>query len=160
MLLSSTPTKLVVVILAVWQPFVGAALLLNDSFDNLDNWITDIDGSSAVISIQPDNIYFDGSMVFTNISFCGLSADNCYRAELATPQAQRKVLFPTNTGEYWLGFSSYIPGNWRWSQGSNPDDDIIYNFQLHGGDNEGNAPQLGIRIESGQMTANVSHSHH
>jgi hypothetical protein len=58
--------------------------------------------------------------------------------------------------EYWLGFSSYIPASWKWEESSESNvPDTIYNFQLHGGDNTGNSPILGIRVHQGAMQVNI-----
>ena len=132
-----------------------SALLLNETFDNLSNWIEDIEGATGVISIEADHNH-GGSLVFTNITYCPYAnaSTYCYRAELATPQDERSNLFATNTVEYWLGYSSYIPNNWIWSDNGN-EQDIIYNFQLHGGDNTGNSPPLLNPVSNGKIEANV-----
>lgn len=142
--------------LVATQLAFSSDLLLNETFDNFDNWIFDTSGISAEIFIEPDSAH-GGSLVFTNISYCpaaNSSATYCYRAELATPQSERSVLFPSCAVEYWAGFSSYIPADWSWTS-VGLSSDTIYNFQLHGGDNTGNSPVLGIRVENGRMQANV-----
>lgn len=106
-----------------------------------------------MISIEFDNAH-GGNLVFSNVTYCPDQPEPCFRAELATPQDQRSSLFSSCSVEYWLGFSSFIPSSWSWVN-SGAEQDTIYNFQLHGGDNTGNAPILGIRVQKGAMQANV-----
>jgi hypothetical protein len=50
------------------------------------------------------------------------------------------------TGIYWFGFSNYIPADWKWmGQTTEGSPEVIYNFQLHGGDNNGQPPVFGLR---------------
>eukprot|EP01031_Cornospumella_fuschlensis_P026133 gene26133-31554_t len=126
---------------------VRALLTLNESFYNLDNWIEDIDGYTGNITLLQDH------QVFLNVSYCG--GDTCYRAELAVTPSLRPTVIPNCTTEYWLGMSAFIPTTWAWYPPPNGVTDVLYNFQLHGGDNEGNSPVLGLRIEEDEITVNV-----
>lgn len=113
-------------------PGCRAALLLNDSFFTLDNWIEDINGATGVIQLQPMDTAADPTVphnVYTNITRCPGSPSACYRAEVATVQSLRPILFPNCTVEYWLGFSSILPASWDFDETG---DSLIYNFQLHG----------------------------
>ena len=71
--------------------------------------------------------------------------------------ALRKSVIPNCTSEYWIGTSLFIPTSWSYVKPLNPpaDKPLTYHFQVHGGDNEGQAPNLGIREEYGNFTVNV-----
>lgn len=123
----------------------SGTLLFNESFYDLTNWVDDIDGFTGNVSLLGDH------QVFTNISHC---PDTCYRAEIAVTPSMRPTVFPNCSVEYWLGMSSFIPSSWRYASAPSVQD-VTYNFQLHGGDNLGNSPVLGIRLEEGGVTANI-----
>jgi hypothetical protein len=53
----------------------------------------------------------------------------------------------------WLGVSILVPSTWKWA--SSGIQDTVYHLQLHGGDNEGAAPNLGIRIVKDQININL-----
>jgi hypothetical protein len=110
------------------------ALLLNETFQTLDNWVEDINGATGVVQLLPAETAGNPSVshtVFTNITHCPTASDasTCYRAEVATLQSLRQTLFPNCSVEYWLGFSSIIPATWKYDETG---DSLIYNFQLHG----------------------------
>lgn len=141
-----------------------AALILNETFTNLDGWTIDIDGQTGVIGVvngTSDLEVFSSGVglsthyLFSNVSYCG--SDACYRAEVATAQALRTLIFPSCAVEYWMGVSIFIPPNWKWapSPPGSPAEDVNYHYQLHGGDNEGASPILGIRLDEDQMTVNI-----
>lgn len=135
----------------------GSTLLLNETFNTLDNWVDDINGNTGVIQLMPVSEAADTTVphtVYTNITRCPATSDanTCYRAELATLQALRTTFFPNCTLEYWVGFSSILPADWDYDENG---DSLVYNFQLHGGINDGKPPNLGIRIQDNEMTANV-----
>lgn len=119
----------------LWNILIArSALLLNESFYTLNNWIEDINGETGVISLVPEDTADDPTVshsVFANITRCPTSSDanTCYRAEVATLQSLRSQLFPNCTVEYWLGFSSILPADWKYDETG---DSLIYNFQLHG----------------------------
>jgi len=126
--------------------YSGSALLLNDTFDSLDNWRLDLQGNTAYVDIDSGNL-------ITTVSFCGTS---CYRAEVSTAIALRSSVL-SNTGEYWLGFSNRIPSSWRWlgDTSQNKYGDVTYIFQIHGGDNLGRSPILGIRNLGKSFSINI-----
>lgn len=126
--------RLLLMCMALAQVVSGSALLLNESFHTLDNWVDDINGDTGVIKLMPESDANDPAIshtVFTNITRCpaASNSDTCYRAELATLQALRPLLFPNCSLEYWLGFSSIIPADWNYDENG---DSLVYNFQLHG----------------------------
>eukprot|EP01040_Poterioochromonas_malhamensis_P013664 gene13664-15057_t len=145
---------------------IHARLVFQDRFQNLNNWNKHIDGRSGVVmavnstsfpQIIPGSTAVNNnpSFLFTNITEC--SNDWCYRAEAAMKISLRKSVIPNCTSEYWIGTSLFIPSSWSYVKPLNPpaDKPLTYHFQVHGGDNEGQAPNLGIREEYGNFTVNV-----
>lgn len=123
-----------VVLLILCVVASNGALLLNETFHTLDNWVEDVNGATGVIQLLPMNTANDPSVahtIFTNITQCSATndEDTCYRAEVATLQSLRPTLFPNCSVEYWVGFSSIIPSTWKYDETG---DSLIYNFQLHG----------------------------
>jgi hypothetical protein len=137
-----------------------STLIIDEDFDNLDAWNQDKTGITATIKIIPSE--FDGTqtMLSTNVSYCG--NDSCYRAEITTPPAMRPSVIPGTTGRqpsfglahrcvlsagvYWFGFSNYIPADWQWLGQTNQGySEVLYYFQFHGGDNNGQPPVWGLR---------------
>lgn len=125
---------MLLLVTAFIQVFSDSALLLNESFYTLGNWVDDISGDTGVIQLMPESDANNPTVahtVFTNITRCPASSDTetCYRAELATLQSLRPVLFPNCSLEYWVGFSSILPEDWSYNENG---DSLVYNFQLHG----------------------------
>mmetsp|Transcript_14615 Transcript_14615/g.15306 ORF Transcript_14615/g.15306 Transcript_14615/m.15306 type:complete len:274 (-) Transcript_14615:197-1018(-) len=149
--MSSIITKLVCLFLLFQDIFS----LWKDNFTSgfNSNWITDLDGSTGKISILKDSSgKFEA--IRTNVTYCSSTISPCYRAELKNPNSLRPILIPSNSGEYWIGISIRIPSNWKWK--SNTNQKITsYIFQIHGGDNNGQSPIIGIRNEGSVYTVNV-----
>jgi hypothetical protein len=121
-----------------------SALIIDEDFDNLDAWNQDKSGVTATIKIVPSDFAGTQSMLSTNVSYCG--NDSCYRAEITTPPAMRPSVISGTTGVYWFGFSNYIPADWAWlGQTTQGYSEVIYYFQFHGGDNNGQPPVWGLR---------------
>jgi hypothetical protein len=133
----------------------SAHLVFEDFFNGpnpLDKWDTDYSaGTSGRIGVLRDQAgAFEA--ISTNVTYCPSSP--CYRAELKTPDATRQAIFSSNSGEYWIGLSTRIPSTWQWVPGTGQaiTCDI---FQIHGGDNMGQSPIVGIRNEGNRYRINI-----
>jgi hypothetical protein len=141
-------------LLVITFPLLGQGLVLNKIFnhsDALTGWLTDYSGTSGKIGLlRDDNGNIEG--ISTNVTYCDSSP--CYRAELKTPEAVRSTILSSTSGEYWIGISIRIPSNWEWTT---PTTQVItcYIFQIHGGDNMGQSPIIGIRNEGSKYRLNV-----
>ncbi len=142
-------------------PRSRSSLVLNDTFVNLDNWVIHIDGSTGVVEVvnATSNYYVDPGItnienpntLFTNVTHC--PQNGCFRAEVALEQSLRPSVFANCSVQYWAGTSIYIPTSWIYR--SSAVQDMTYHFQIHGGDNEGNAPMFSIKVESDNMVIGV-----
>lgn len=131
-----------------------SALIIDEDFDTLDSWDTDLNGVTASVKLVPSSFAGTQKMLSTNVSYCG--NDSCYRAEITTPPSMRSSVISGTTGVYWFGFSNYIPADWKWmGQTTKGSSEIVYCFQLHGGDNNGQPPIFGLRNIGDEMTVNV-----
>eukprot|EP01038_Epipyxis_sp_PR26KG_P004840 gene4840-6785_t len=134
---------------------VFSNLLLDETFQSLSNWEKDLDGFTAKISLTGErNGTKSYNFLRSNVTYC-TTQDYCYRAEIRTPTTGplRKLYFPSISTEYWLGFSNRIP-NWKYYPMKKLNL-VTYIFQIHGGDNQGNPPNFGLRVENNRFTACV-----
>jgi uncharacterized membrane protein YqaE (UPF0057 family) len=144
----------------MWQ-LVQGGLTFNATFENLNDWVIHIDGSTGVVNTvnQTSNGYIIPNVtdhdnphyLFTNITHC--PNNGCYRAEVAVLQSLRPTVIPNCSAEYWAGTSIYIPTSWQWK--ASAVEDVTYHFQIHGGDNEGSAPVLGIQFDDNEVVINI-----
>eukprot|EP00602_Paraphysomonas_sp_CaronLab_P007862 CAMPEP_0185033162 /NCGR_PEP_ID=MMETSP1103-20130426/21888_1 /TAXON_ID=36769 /ORGANISM="Paraphysomonas bandaiensis, Strain Caron Lab Isolate" /LENGTH=750 /DNA_ID=CAMNT_0027569339 /DNA_START=20 /DNA_END=2269 /DNA_ORIENTATION=+ len=133
---------------------IHCTLIIDEDFTTLNLWNPDIKGYTAIVELVPSSFNGTTSMLRTNISYCG--GDECYRAEIACKEQNRTDMIANTTGVYWFGLSNYIPADWSWGgQTFGGYSEVIYNFQLHGGDNNGQAPVFGLRNIGNEMTLNV-----
>mmetsp|Transcript_30602 Transcript_30602/g.33432 ORF Transcript_30602/g.33432 Transcript_30602/m.33432 type:complete len:384 (-) Transcript_30602:364-1515(-) len=141
---------------------VASKIVFEDYFDDLKNWVVHIDGHTGVVQLVNEsstNVYTPiivnqshPNVLHTNISTC-LGKGYCYRSEAAMLPKLRPKMFASCSEEYWLGFSLYLPESNYYPDVNYPD--IAYHFQLHGGDNDGTSPVVGIREEKGYWAVNV-----
>jgi hypothetical protein len=136
---------------------VASQLLVNEHFIDFDTygWQKDITGRSSQANIVED-VTLPGRRIFeSNTTYC--DDELCYRAELKTRLDRRLDILPSNEGEYWIGFTLQIPADWVYL------DDVYtsatpfraYFFQIHGGDNLGRPPIIGLRNEGHRMSVNI-----
>jgi hypothetical protein len=154
------------------MPSKNASIVLHETFENLDNWLIHRDGSSAVVKLLnhaspsspgqeplPANMDFQNTNVlFTNISVC--PHDHCFRSEIAYLRndnigSHRRQIIQNTTAEYWCGTSIWIPSTWQGQNHELNRLDTVYHLQLHGGDNDGNHPVLGIKRMGNRLFAAV-----
>jgi hypothetical protein len=132
-------------------------LLLQDKFATLstDNWKLDLDGSSSQVTLKKTDVLNETRNALTaRTSFCGES-ELCYRAEVATALNLRESIFKI-PGEYWIGFSMRIPNEWEWlGKKKRYGSDITYFMQVHGGDNLGRSPMIGLRNMGKELSVNI-----
>jgi hypothetical protein len=113
------------------------------------------DGHTGVIETVDSTVLFSdpnhpkSKYLFTNITQCA-GEGHCFRAELAYGEPKniaksRAKLIPNSNLEYWLGTSIYIPSTWSYKQTKKNVYSVVYHLQLHGGDNLGNKPVLGLK---------------
>jgi hypothetical protein len=150
----STVFSLLLAPLLLLSCLTSAHLVLEDFFNGSNpyaKWITDYSGTSGRIGVLRDQ---DGSFeaISTNVTYC--SSAPCYRAELKTPDANRKRILSTTNGEYWIGISIRIPITWQWIPNTGQEI-TCYIFQIHGGDNMGQSPIIGIRNEGTRFRINI-----
>eukprot|EP01038_Epipyxis_sp_PR26KG_P006488 gene6488-8921_t len=120
-------------------------LLLNESFTNLTQWTTLLNGANSVVKIQ-------NNVLFTNVSQCSNNLNNCYRAEIVSKDAIRTQLISNwDSSSYWIGFSTLIPSKWKNGISSS----LIYNFIIRSGGGSSYSPILGLRIKDGEMSINI-----
>jgi hypothetical protein len=141
-------------LILLFSSHIFGHLVLEDFFNGsnpFEKWSTDFSGTSGRIGLLHNQ---DGSLeaISTNVTYC--SSSPCYRAELKTPDAQRQSILSSTSGEYWIGISIRIPSTWQWSSNS-PQQITCYVFQIHGGDNMGQSPIIGIRNEGSQYRINI-----
>ena len=128
-------------------------ILLKDEFMNYEEyWDVDVNGDTGHVA-RVLNSSGNLDYMSTNVTNCRESSTPCYRAELKISQAKRGLFFPSNSVELWFGFSIRIPGSWKWDGTSR--DITSYIMQVHGGDNLGTGPVIGIRNKGTVMEASI-----
>jgi hypothetical protein len=135
-------------------PLIQGGLVLDNLFNHsnaMTDWLTDYSGNSGKIGfLRDENGKIEG--ISTNVTYC--SSSPCYRAELKTPDSLRSSILSSTSGEYWIGISIRIPSNWQWITPTTQQI-TCYIFQIHGGDNMGQSPIIGIRNEGWRYRLNV-----
>lgn len=139
-------------------------LLIKDNFTTLSTtkWLSDLDGSSSDLKLQNTDVLNETRNVLSaRVSYCGKS-ELCYRAEISTATNLRENVFKV-PGEYWIGFSSRIPEEWEWlGKFKKYGEDVTYFMQVHGGDNLGRSPMIGLRNNGKYLSINIcgNQNHH
>jgi hypothetical protein len=124
-------------------------LLIYENFTGFhESWDLDMQGETARV-----NFHKDQGHLSTNVTYCPELPTPCYRAELKVRNSLRSKMFPSNAQELWLGGTFRIPALWSW----NHSESLItsYLMQIHGGDNLGRSPVLGIRNRGAKMEASI-----
>ena len=119
-----------------------------------NGWQVDIIGRSSHVVVDEDSL--PGRRILdTNTSYC--EEELCYRAEVKTEQSRRLDMLPSNEGEYWFGFTLQIPEDWVYmnDEYSSGTPFRTYLFQVHGGDNMGRPPIIGLRNEGYRISVNI-----
>jgi hypothetical protein len=156
---------------------VTSELVLNETFADLSKWVNHQDGRTSVIELvnaTADSMIHSGisattlssnpSYLFTNITHC--PETGCYRSEVAVMPSLRPLIFKNVSVEYWLGTSIYVPTSWSYKQPKAKWEkdaalnDLTYHFQIHGGINEGSAPNLGITFRRDKVFFQICGSPH
>jgi hypothetical protein len=123
-------------------------LMLQEDFEAVANyksskWEQDIDGRTGYIRSGPANFAGrSGGSVDFGVSYC--EDGSCYRSEYKRPATARAKDLALG-GTYWFGFTLMLPSNDTYNDTLPPN---IFHFQLHGGDDIGRGPILGLSLHN------------
>ena len=126
-------------------PFLTwAKLLIREDFEQApDGWKEDLDGSTAYVRVGHPVDGRSGRRTNFGVFYC--PDGSCYRSEYKRDDEHRKLRIG---GEYWIGFTLMLPSNATYLDQTDPN---ILHFQLHGGDNIGRGPVLGVGIHNSSV---------